>query len=220
MQERINELTRKRGEAEREAAYWRQRAESANATPAPEAAKKPAIEDFKTADEYLEALSDWKASEKVNEALSKRDREAAERAQQTAQQTREQSWSARMDAARKSMPDLDEVIGNADVPISGAMREAMLDSDKGPELAYHLAKNPNEAARIAGLSPTQAALALGRLEASLSAAPAPTPKPVSKAPAPLGALNTAASSATKDPSNMSMDEYKAFRKSQGAWWAR
>ncbi len=218
VQERINELTRKRGEAERERDYWKQRAESTNAPPA-EAAKKPVLDDFKSADEYVEALADWKAQEKVKEAFAQRDQEAAKRAEQAVQKTREQSWAERMEATRKTHTDIDEVIGSADVPITDAMREALLDSEKGPQLAYHLAKNPAEAARIAGLSATQAALALGRIEASL-AAPAPAQKPVSKAPAPMGALNTATASGTKDPSTMSMDEYKAWRKTSGAWWAR
>lgn len=43
--------------------------------------------------------------------------------------------------------------------------QALIDMDFGHEVSYHLAKNPAEAAEIAGLPPHRQLLALGRLEA-------------------------------------------------------
>lgn len=218
VQQRFDELTRKRGEAEREAAYWRQRAEAATA-PTEAKAEKPTPDKFNDYGEYVEALTEWKADEKVRAAMAERDQQQAKVAQQSAQDVRAQTWAERVSAASKSIADFDEVLSTADVAVADHVREAILDSEAGPKLAYHLAKNPAEADRISRLSPTQAAMALGRIEASFAAPPPPVSKPVTKAPAPLSALNTSQASGTKAIDQMDQSEYEALRKKQGAWWA-
>ena len=62
--------------------------------------------------------------------------------------------------------------------MQAAIREA---GDKGPLIAYHLAKNEDEAKRIAGLSPTRQVAAIVALEEKITK-PAKAP---SKAPAPI-----------------------------------
>lgn len=217
LQQRIDELTRARHEAEREATYWKQRAEPPAKEPAQEA--KPTPDKFTDYADYVEALTEWKADQKVNEALAKRDQQQAEKAQQSVQETKAKTFVERQATVRQSIPDYDEVMtAAADIRVAQHVHEVLLDSDRGPELAYHLAKNPDEAARISALSPLAAARELGRLEASLEK-PATASKPVSKAPAPIKPIVTGATS-TQDPSRMSMDEYRSWRKSQGASWAR
>jgi hypothetical protein len=66
VQPRIDELTRKTREAEREAAYWRGRAQSAEKpkdAAAPPA--KPTPDKFDDYGAFVEALADWKADEKI-----------------------------------------------------------------------------------------------------------------------------------------------------------
>jgi hypothetical protein len=65
-----------------------------------------------------------------------------------------------------------------------AMREAIISSEDGPAVAYHLASNPDEARRIAALDPVSQIRALGRLEAKLSTPAAPTAKTATDAPMP------------------------------------
>ncbi len=211
LQSRIDELTRARHEAEREAAYWRNRAnpEQPKAEPA-----KPTPEKFENYGDYVEALADWKAEEKVSAALKARDAEAAKTAEQKAVETRTQTFQERQQAARTAMPDYDAVVGAADVPITSHVAEALLDSEKGPELVYHLSKNPAEAERLNKLSPLAAARELGRIEATLSA----PQKPVTKAPAPMKPSGGGTTAVT-DPGKMSHDEYRTWRKGQGARWA-
>lgn len=235
VQPRIDELTRQRREAEREAAYWRQRAtaqgQPGQAPAAQPAAPKPAPDKatFATYDEYVEALADWKAEQKVEAAMRRRDAEQASRAEAQAREATAQTWDQRQAAARQALPDYDQVLDAADVPISQAMQEILLESEHGPRLAYHLAKNPTEAQRIAGLSDRAAAHALGRLEASLAAAAPPPPSsspsapaapPVSSAPPPIKPLGSQSAQAANDPNRMSQAEYEAWRAKQGAWWAR
>lgn len=67
--------------------------------------------------------------------------------------------------------------------------KAIVDSDAPHKLMKHLGDNPDEAARILLLNPTQQAREIGRLEARLSTQPATQP-PVSKAPPPPSHVGT------------------------------
>jgi hypothetical protein len=82
--------------------------------------------------------------------------------------------------------------------------------DNSHKLFRWLGKNPDEAERIARLSPVQAGVALAKQAAKLSAPPAP--KPVSKMPAPITPIQSpgtgASSSKTKDPSKMNAAEMR------------
>jgi len=226
LQQRFDEITRQKHEAIREADFWKARATASAPAPAPNSPEKPTAEKFATYDEYVEALTDWKAAEKVTKALEARDQSAAQERQQQAEHKQAQTFAERANEFAKTTPDFAEVMSMADsVPASPAMQQAILKSPQGPQLAYHLAKNPAEAARIAQLEPADAAFELGTLAATLRgasapAAPAPKPPAVSKAPAPLSAVNTAATAGAKAPGDMSMPEYTEWRKSQGAWWAK
>lgn len=219
VQHRIDEITRARHEAEREAAYWRARAEAsgtegkAPSNTANESPNKPTPDQFQDYAEYVESLTEWKADQKVREALSARDADKAKEAQAKVQQTREEAWNERQASARISMPDYDEVVGLSDLQISPHVAETLLDSEQGPALAYHLAKNPDVAERINGLSPLAAAREIGRIEASISSKAATAPaKPVTKPPAPISPVGQRSAPAS-DPEKMSIDEWMAWRRS-------
>lgn len=209
VQERIDELRRKAGESEREAAYWRGVAEAAKpkeAAPAPaEDPGKPKAADFETYDEYIEKLTDWKIEQ----------REAAQSAKQQ-QEAQASTWQQRAAAAKAAMPDFDSVLSSSRAPMTQAMAEVIRGSEHGPALAYHLAKNPAEAERLAGLSPHAAAHALGVIEARLStptAAPVTPPKKVTSAPPPPSTVGSGRSF-EGDPANMSQRDYEAWANAQ------
>ncbi|HTJ94267.1 MAG TPA: hypothetical protein VL424_14325 [Pararobbsia sp.] len=67
--------------------------------------------------------------------------------------------------------------------------KAIVESDEPHKLMKHLGDNPDEAARILLLNPTQQAREIGRLEARLSTQPATQPA-VSKAPPPPSHVGT------------------------------
>ena len=98
-----------------------------------------------------------------------------------------------------------------------AIGEAILDAEDPAALLHHLGKNPDLAADLQGLSPARLGRRIAQIEAQMSAKPAP--KPVSGAPAPVKPIG-ATSGGQPNPANMTMAEYKAFRKAQGASWAR
>jgi hypothetical protein len=214
VQSRIDELTRARREAERQAAYWREMAETKAQTQA-EPEPKPTQDKFSTYDEYVEALTDWKASqaaEKVKRELAQTQAETANRQAQTAVT---ETWQQRQSEARKAIPDYDEVLGAAaEVYVAKHVEAALLDSARGPELAYHFAKNPQEVQRINGLSPIQAAMEIGRLEASLV-----KPQRISKAPEPVKPL-ASGKAGSANPVEMPMEDYMKWRQKQGVRWGR
>lgn len=98
-----------------------------------------------------------------------------------------------------------------------AIGDAILDSEDPAALLHHLGKNPDLAAELQDLSPARLGRRIGQIEAQMASKPAPPP--VSKAPAPVRPIG-AQSGGQPNPANMTMAEYKAFRKSQGASWAR
>ena len=216
VQPRIDELTRARREAEREASYWRGIAQQGQAQQsAPAAPIKPTPDKYDDYGEYVEALTDWKADQAVAKRMDQDNtRKVVE--------TRTQTFAERQVAARAVMPDYDAVVGSSDTPIANHVGEAIMESDRGPELAYHFAKNPDVLQNLNGMSPTQAAREIGKLEATLptKTTPAVPSKKLSTTPAPANASVTQGRATAPALANASMDEYMAQRKSQGARWAR
>ena len=190
VQKRIDEITRKRREAERRAERLeRELAEL----------KGRDLSNLDWEDQIAE-----KTYGRSQEAQLKNDREAA-------QELAREAYQARVEAAAVKYPDFHSVAGNPNLAITPAMAEAIMDSDYGPEVAYHLGKNPNEATRISNLNPVSQARELGRIEALVSQ-PKQAPKP---APAPVNPVGARSSGGTKDPSKMSMAEYVAWRSERG-----
>lgn len=183
--ERIDELTRQRREAERQAEYWKSRASQ-------------------TVD--VDSLD---YEEGIAERVQQRTRqEQAETAQTSAAMLAQEAFSHRELMAREKFTDYDAVTRNPSVPITPAMAEIIRDSDLGPDLAYHLGKNVTEAAKIAALPANRQAVELGKLEARLSA-PKPLPK---QPPAPVQPVSGIVAGGSRDPGKMSMAEYAAWRK--------
>ena len=203
VQKRIDELTRARREAERQAEYW----QGVATQTAPEAqGDKPSRDDYAEQDDYIEALTEWKAEQAVTRAQR-------EQAAQSANHARQSAWEAREAQTKASIPDYDAVVPVSTVPIRPHVVEALMDADAGPSLAYHLAKNPDVAARLNAMTPTRAAIELGRIETTLTA---PAVKVPSNAPTPITPITPQASGRTVDLSKASMEDYIAERKRQGA----
>ena len=213
--ERINELTKRAHEAEREVQRLR---EASDRKPA-ESAEKPIPDKFGSYDEYVEALADWKADQRVVDSFKRRDAERAQAAEARAAEAKAQAWAERQSEFREATPDYDAVVGKSSVQVAPHVVDTLLDSDSGPELAYHLAKHPETVKRINSLSPLAAAREIGRIEATLSNPAAPQFKPASKAPAPITPARSSAPAAV-DLASANMDQYIAARRKQGATFRR
>ena len=202
LQERIDEITRQRHEAQREAAYWRGIAEAAQPKEAP--AEEPKSEDFEDYGAYVKALAKFEAKALVRAEFEQQKQQQVQTAQAT-------TWQQRAEAAKTELPDFEQVVASSTAPMSAAMAEAIKDSDIGPKVAYHLAQNPDIATRLSRLEPMAAAREIGRLEASLSVKTEPTPKRITTAPTPPTPIGSGRST-TGDPGKMSQADYMEWRK--------
>ena len=176
VQSRIDELTRARYEAEREAKFWREQA--AKSPPPSTDAPKPTKADYPDDEAYFEALADFKAEQKVQQFSQQTQAERAQEAQ--ARQTASQFNLYQERVQQADLPDYAEVVGQSDVPAAPHVLESILDSDVGPQLAYHLAKHPDVAERLNAMTPVQAAREIGRLEAAVTGPAATQPTPPAK----------------------------------------
>jgi hypothetical protein len=171
---RIDKLTRRLSEREREIEYWKRRAmdeKSPNAgdsktVPAQETSERPRAEDFETHEEYVEKLADWKVDQKLKEQETKtRQNQLQSDHQRRMGQhlERVKSFSEKHEDFLERMDEVD------DIPMSVAVQELILDSENGPELMYELAKDPEEYERICKLPPLEAARAMGKFESRITA---------------------------------------------------
>jgi hypothetical protein len=183
-QKRIDELTWKSHEAERQAEHWRQMA-MAQQQPPPKAeeVKLPTLESVGYDEsKYQAALIEY-ATKQAEQVVERRLTEAE---QKRAEQARMESFATRQREFAKATPDFeDRVLRDPTLPITAAMRDVILDSPAGPELAYHLATNREQADAISRLPAHLAALEMGRIEGRLAALKEAAKRPViSKAPPP------------------------------------
>jgi hypothetical protein len=197
LERRFSEITKQREEARKEAQQERQAREALEARlavlerqPAPQAPKvdeEPQPSQFNDAFEYAKALAEYTADQRIGEMR----RQDAEAKQAQERQKVIETWASKVQAAKASMPDFDDIVASSDVVVNDDIRDAILESDVGPQILYHLAENDDVAKRIAGLSPKQALREIGKLEARFEVKetkPEPTPITRSKAPAPINPL--------------------------------
>lgn len=210
-QRRIKELTANWRSTERDRDYWRELALRNQQGGQPQQQKQtdnqpPRQEDFQDYTAYLDARAEYIAEQKISQRLQQ-EREAAQRQQAQARQRQAvQTYETRLDDARAKYEDFDDVAFAPDVHVTEAMAQAILDSDQGPELQYYLGSNPDEAQRIARMSPYGQVRALGALEAKLSA-PKP-PKKSTSAPPPVQPVAGRGASPSKvDPDRLPIDEW-------------
>lgn len=173
--------------------------------------------------DYADAKASWSAKNAVQQALAEEGRKRQEEAARQAAVTAQQAYNARVEKAAEKYSDYKAVAESPDVQVSMLVAHAIQVSEHGPDLQYHLGKNPAEAKRISSLHPVQQLIELGKLEAKLTApapkedSPPPPPKPaVSNAPKPIKPLESKSEPVAKDPKDMSMDEYAAYAKDRDA----
>lgn len=105
------------------------------------------------------------------------------------------AWEEKSEKASDKYDDFATVVGELK-PVN-VLTAAVMKVDA--DVAYHLAKTPKEAERIANLDPVDQILEIGRLEAKLLAKPE-KPKMPSKAPEPIKPLSGSGATVTDVPS--------------------
>ena len=222
-QQRIDEITWEREEQRRRADRLEQelqrRSSSADpqAGPSPASATasaptrpEPALESFSAEpDPYLawtRALAKWdREQERVADeaARAKADADQRQQADTAAHTVRERAFAA-------AHPDFQTVISTSTAPVSPAMRAAILQSDRGPEIMYHLAQHSEVCADLARETASVGRESVGlvrrlletRLEAAPSGSASSAPVTTSAKPPirPVGSSPVVASEGPPDDS--------------------
>ena len=187
-QERINEITRQRREAEREAAYWKSQAEQT---------KTPVQEDFEDFNDYIAAAIEHKerlkAAENIKNDMELRKKAALDVFRENAMEIRTKN------------PDFDEVVER---PVfTDTMKKTIFAMDNGPSVAYHIGKHPEIAGKFVGLAPEQQIYEIFKIEQNLLLSE--KKKKTSSAPPPIEPVGITGT-AEKDPSKMSTSEWMAW----------
>jgi len=153
--------------------------------PAAEPEKAPREEDFNGDwGKYIAATAAYEAAKAVKGSLAE-DKKAANDSRVAELRSEVMAdFEERTEAFKAKATDFDEVVSgfvNKGGKFTDAVRELVIESDVGPQLTYHIAKNPSIANKLNSLPPLQAAKEIARLEDTLSK---PSTK-ATKAPAPL-----------------------------------
>lgn len=208
------ERNRRRAAEERAERAERERAQALEALSKlqpekPKVAERPQRSSFDDPDAYDDALIKW-SEERTRE--SERATRETSRAQTEVQKVVE-TFVSRRDAFKAEHEDWDEVVERDDLKIGPAMRDAIMESDLGPAIAYHLGKNPELADRIYGLPPIQQIREIGKIEARLDDADDVPPPPRPK-PAPIEKVGGRANASKKTAADETMEEYAARRQKE------
>ena len=212
-EERINEMRRKQGDAERLAEYWKRVAlekeqakpqEPVQVAPTPEQLPpEPKEEQFTTYADYIKALVRHERMAVDAEAQAR----VAKQNQLEAQRQYEKSvanFFAKAEPVRQQYEDFDEVI-KAEV-FTSAMESILFKTDNGPEVAYFLCRPENRALanKINSLPLVDQIYELGKLETSLLVAK--KTRKVPAAPTPITPVGGITGGAEVDESKMSTEE--------------
>ncbi len=134
-------------------------------------------------EEFVELRAEWRANQTVDKKFKERDEADRQSKAQKEQETQREQFRKAMKESAKDIEDFDDVISDikATDPVANVSASALEAADAPGKVLYHLIQNPDEAERIASLSPGKQAREVVKLEEKLSK---PTVKP-SKAPEPI-----------------------------------
>ena len=170
---------------------------------------EPQLERFDTYEKYVKALAQWTVRQETKKSSE------AEASQQAADYSKEiaREFSVRVEAFKETHPDCDEVL-ETDQPIYEGVKQAIVEMENGPEVAYYLATHPEETGRLWDMSPTRSIAEVGKISASLTKTDPPVKKPrATPAPAPITPVSgSSASTSTGTPGKRTLAEYRQLRK--------
>jgi hypothetical protein len=212
LEKRFSELTKARKQAEENAAkaqaekeqlearlreYEDRQPQQPKADESP-IGREPRADQFDDAFEYAKALAEWSAEK----ALYDRDQQEANRRVEEQRSKLLKTWAEKLEKAKPNLADFDEIVNSTSVVVSDEVRDAIIESDVGPEILYHLAGlDGEEAEKFQAMPVAKALREIGKLEARFEKQEAAEEtavrsKPVvqkSKAPAPLSPIKATGS---------------------------
>lgn len=229
-QRRIDKLNARATAAQQEVEYWKQQAlkgasgdkkDEPKVETSPKASTdKPQPDSFESHAEYVEALTDWKIEQRDKAKEAKANQAALEKEQTDLLS----AYQKRVKTFMEKTPDFQEAFEGLKAP-SPIVERLVFESEYGPEVAYALAQDEKEWARVNSLGPVAAALAIGKLAAKAEAQAevhskssdekpknktTQAPKPIN----PVGGKGGVVEKSLDEAAKSSQREYEAARRKQ------
>ncbi len=169
---------------------------------------KPDRAKYEDEAEYAADLAAWKIEEKITARQAKAHETTTSNLRNDTAAKKMELFKERAMSLQDRYPDIEKVFTDTTLPMSPAMAETLMESEKGPEVAHYLLANREVAQRIKEMSPLTAARELGRIEATLAL---PKPRTQTQAPPPPATVTGTVKGPSKKLEDMSMAEYKKAR---------
>jgi len=208
-------------------------------TPAPpvEAAKpaaaaaddlEPDVNKYSDYNKYLGDLVGWQTRQTLKQERAKESERVQREQVERAERSKVETWQGRLASAaeKPELANFQEVAFKPSLPVSKTMGDAIMVSEVGPEILYHLGSHPDVAARISKLDPISQIKEIGKLELTLSPEGAsstatvtdeepPQKQAISKAPPPIPRPNGSPGkpNPARNLESISQAEYRALRES-------
>lgn len=207
--EYIERLKRNNAELQRQLAE--QQAARKPADSAAKPADEPRLENFNyDAEAYTRAYTQWSLErDRVTREETARQTEAARRNAEVSS-----SYVQRVADFAQEHPDFEEVVQTIPYDLPSDVIAAIMSHELGPQIAYHLGSNDDDAFQMAMVRPDMAAAAIKRLASRLTAtqkAPESPSKPLSKAPPPTPMVSGRSPTDTP-PEKMTDEQWYQSRK--------
>ncbi len=182
--------------------------------------KRPVRADFKSNEEYEDALLAWGTDRRL---LERQQREAVETAKAEAQENYD-AYKEGVDEFVAEHDDWNEVV-NQDIPIHPDVQYAIFElREAGAAVTYYLGTHPEYAVKLAKMPVRSAVMEVGRLSTKLTpesgsgrpaAGSGAPPKPRPRIPPPVRTVNTSTTSQSLTSAEAAKNKnYKAFKAAQ------
>jgi len=171
LKERFHELTTQRNQAKADAELLSEILSEYTNTNTPKRA------DFQSDEEYHTSMANFRETLRSYKSNLQTAETKVQKIDSKIQSEEEASWSTHIEEA--NIPDYDEKVSKANIPISAEAYSAILSMKKdGPSVVYYLANNPEIAHSLSKMSPSQQLVKLGAIQASISNTVRATATPV------------------------------------------
>jgi hypothetical protein len=175
------------------------------------AAGEPKWDDYlskgKTLEEFIDARNQW----------ANKNREMAEEKASEAERAKAvyDSYNSSVADFRSEHEDFDDVVGQ-NLRIPQGVQLAVIEMENGPEVAYHLGKNPDLCNELMEMSPIRSIAKIAVIAESLKKAPSVSPEKKTKVtpPPPIRQVNNVAAQSSVPLDKLPMREFMKIRNQQ------
>jgi len=216
-QGRFNQVIFKQRQAERERDAALQELNSLKSSQTKPETPAPTLESFDYDEQKFQSANiQHEVAKQVQTNMDTFRQQEDQKQQQVTAQQRLNDFNTKSASYAEKNPDYEkDVQAFGNVQLEANLANAIVGSEKAPELHHHLLKNQDVLSRLESLPPVQQAMELGRIEASLNTT---IEQKRTNAPAPIEPLGGSVSSSSmvsnEDVGKMTAAEYRVHREGQ------